>query len=227
MFLSDSLAIDKGLQSSIDFGIQYLLPKVKVQVPSRLPLFVSLSRGASAHGILDLSVDSSITGNLRSVELPKANESMLRFKSILLTAATTGLTLHPITYYYPHQISTATATSSQLSSPSSAFILSTSFPEDECRVMNQEQVSSVIRDQVTATKHGRHAQAAPQLCSLPTQGSSSPLEVAVRRNAINVLEAMVSGLELGKWFLGPCSFTASAGQRGGNGNKVSRVNGSI
>ena len=203
----------------MDYSIQYLLQKVKAQLPSRLPLFVSLSRGASADGILNLSTDRTAPDFFRPVALPKILESSMRFKSILLTAATTGLTLHPISCYYPDLISVASATSPQLSNPSSSFILSTYVPGDVCTPMSHQKFSTAAK--INATKHeGESTPEASKICALPSQRSSLPLEVAARRQAINVLEAMVGGLELGKWFLGVSSISSSNVQKGGSGCKV-------
>ena len=205
----------------MDFGIKYLLPRVKAQLPSRLPLFVSLSRGASADGILHPSTDRTVPDFFRTVDLPKVAESSMRLKSILLTGATTGLTLYPISCYYPHLVSAANATSPQLSSPSSSFILSTYVPGDDCVPMSHQKFSPTAK--ATATKHeGGSSPDTSKISAPPNQRSSLPLEVAARCQAINVLEAMVGGLELGKWFLGVSSISSSSVQKGGSGDKVGR-----
>jgi hypothetical protein len=133
LFLADSLAIDKVLQASVDTALELIdekpLPPPSI-MPSRLPLFVSLSLGSGAQETasttnlkhdIDLGSSNTIskTSNGQSTKLN--SQYPLKFKSILFTAATKGLRLYLISSYYHDQVHNETVHESSSSmSPSSS-----------------------------------------------------------------------------------------------------------
>jgi hypothetical protein len=121
LFLSDSLAVDKAMQTSVDSSLELIdgrslsLPFTST-TPSRLPLFVSLSSGSEAQGRNeetssavnlnhDIGLGSGTTiSKSSSGQSTKSNDQFpFKFKSILFTAATKGLHLYLISSYYYDQ----------------------------------------------------------------------------------------------------------------------------
>lgn len=121
LFLSDSLAVDKAIQTSVDSSLGLIdghslsLPFTST-IPSRLPLFISLSSGSEAQGRKE-ETSSAINSNhniglgsgtaiskTSSSQSTKSNGQFpFKFKSILFTAATKGLHLYLISSYYYDQ----------------------------------------------------------------------------------------------------------------------------
>lgn len=121
LFLSDSLAVDKAMQTSVDSALGLIdghslsLP-FKSTIPSRLPLFVALSSGSEAQGRkeetssavnsnhdIDLGSGTTIS-KISSGQSTKLNGQFpFKFKSILFTAATKGLHPYLISSYYYDQ----------------------------------------------------------------------------------------------------------------------------
>jgi hypothetical protein len=202
LFLADSIAIDKTLQTSVDFGIRDQIPVQKDSSPSRLSFFVSLSN----RGNQDPESTENTQEKKKKIEQNQnqnvsCNVDILKFKSVILNVATVGLTLHPISTYYPEPQPTHTQTHTQT-------LTSTSSATDRTTRPNTHT-------------HSPHT--SPQ--NLPAKSSSSsPLEVSARRRAISVLESMVQGSDLRKWFISPASSSSSGASlraSSGGGSKVS------
>jgi hypothetical protein len=134
------------------------------------------------------------SNNLKNV--PGNCDDVLRFKSVLLATATCGLVLHPISTYYPSLSPTHTHTHAHTTS----HLLSPG-PNTLC-----------LDDSATNT-HRTHR--TPHTAHKP----SSLLEVSARRKAVSVLECMVQGLDLSKWFLSSSSNTTTQ-SRSSAGSKV-------
>lgn len=202
LFLADSIAIDKTLQTSVDAWIRDQIPAHKDSSPSRLSFFVSLSNRANAD--TSESKEESQEAKRKSDQSKAAStEDISKFKSVILSVATVGLTLHPISSYYPESHPTQTFT------------------------MTQTQTTTGTAHRATRVNtHSPHTHTSPQ--QHQASKSSSPLEVSVRRKAISVLESMVTGFDLRKWFISPASSSSSSSgcsQRssGGGGSKVRAV----
>lgn len=121
---------------------------------------------------------------------PGSYDDVLKFKSVLLATATCGLILHPISTYYPSIMPTPPIDSLQPPGPNTQFL-----------------------DDNAPSKH--KIQRIPHTAYKP----SSPLEISARKKAVAVLEFMVLGLDLSKWFLSPSSTTTSQ-SRSSAGSKV-------
>ena len=185
LFLSDSMAMDNALQSSADYGIRKLIPISKPShSPSRLSFFVSLSNRGNAKNIPQKqNYQKNIPGNC---------DDVLKFKSPLLSTATCGLVLHPISTYYP-------PTNPSLPGPN-----------------NQNF------DDESSNTHTHRVQRTSNTTSQTIYKSSSPLEISARKKAVTVLESMVQGLDLSKWFLSSSSTTTSQ-SRSSAGSKVKEI----
>ena len=98
LFLSDSITIDKSLQASVEHCVRHLIPLGKGSSSSRLSFFVSLSNRGTPE-----SPDSKEASEekKKNSEKDTSADTVLKFKSVLLATATLGLTLHPISSYYP------------------------------------------------------------------------------------------------------------------------------
>jgi hypothetical protein len=204
LFLADSIAIDKTLQTSVDFGIRDQIPVQKDSSPSRLSFFVSLSN----RGNQDPESTENTQEKKKKIEQNQnqnvsCNADILKFKSVILSVATVGLTLHPISTYYPEPQPTHTQTQTQ--------------------TQTLTNTSSAIHRTTRPNTHTHSPHTSPQ--NLPAKSSSSsPLEVSARRKAISVLESMVQGSDLRKWFISPTSSSSSGASlraSGGGGSKVS------
>lgn len=185
LFLSDSIAIDNALLSSADYGIRKLIPISKPHSPSRLSFFVSLSNRGNAKNI------PQKPNNQKNI--PGNGDDVLKFKSPLLSTATCGLTLHPISTYYPSTVPTL-----QPPGPNNN---NQNFDDD----LNNAHTHRVQRTSTT-TSHTIYK-------------SGSPLKISARKKAVTVLESMVQGLDLSKWFLSSSSTTTSQ-SRSSAGSKV-------
>lgn len=197
LFLSDSIAIDNALQSAAHYGVRKLIPISKPHSPSRLSFFVSLSNRGNAENIPQKS------NNLKNV--PGNCDDVLRFKSVLLATATCGLVLHPISTYYPslspahthaHTAHTHTTSHLQPTGPNTPCL-------DDCATNTHRTLRTPHTAHTTHTPHK----------------PSSLLEVSARRKAVAVLECMVQGLDLSKWFLSSSS-SATSQSRSSAGSKV-------
>ena len=178
LFLSDSISIDKALQASVEHGVRHLVPLGKGSSSSRLSFFVSLSnRGTPECESKDGSEEKKKTS-----EKDTSADTVLKFKSVLLSTATLGLTLHPISSYYP--LSNTTPAPSRPISPHTT----------------QTPAHGALNAQNTPYR------------------PNNKQEVTARKKAIQVLESMVQGLDLKKWFLSGPSITSQS--RGGGGSKV-------
>lgn len=134
------------------------------------------------------------SNNLKNV--PGNCDDVLRFKSVLLATATCGLVLHPISTYYPSLSATHTHTH-----PHTTSHLHPTGPSTQCL------------DDSTNNTHRTHR--TPHTTHKP----SSLLEISARKKAVSVLESMVQGLDLSKWFLSSTSNTTSQ-SRSSAGSKV-------
>ena len=203
LFLADSIAIDRTLQTSVDFGIRDQIPVQKDSSPSRLSFFVSLSNRGNQDPESADSTQEKKKKNEQSQNSVSCNTDILKFKSVILSVATVGLTLHPISNYYPEPLPTQTQTQTQ-THPTSA-------------------THRAIRPSPHTLTNTHSPHTSPQ--NFPSKSSSSsPLEVSARRKAISVLESMVQGSDLRKWFISPASSSSSGASlraSSGGGSKVS------
>lgn len=197
LFLSDSIAIDNALQSAAHYGIRKLIPISKPHSPSRLSFFVSLSNRGNAENIPQKS------NNLKNV--PGNCDDVLRFKSVLLATATCGLVLHPISTYYPSLSHTHTHAHTHNTSHPQPTGPNTPCLDDSTNTHRTHR-----------TPHTTHTAHKP----------SSLLEISARRKAVAVLECMVQGLDLSKWFLSSSSSTTSQ-SRSSAGSKVGSFEGIV
>lgn len=198
LFLSDSIVIDKSLQSAVEYGVRLLMPQSKGHSPSRLSFFVSLSNRGSPE-----TVDQDKKKNIAAqIAVLGGCDTILKFKSILFTVATVGLTLHPISYYYPPSKPTSTTSTSA-----------------NATLQNNIQ-NNVQNNAQNNVQNNVHPGPGVSPLNIPLR-PSSPLDISARKRAVSVLENMVTGLDLRKWFISPSS-TSNTQLRSTTGSKVGK-----
>ena len=207
LFLADSIAIDRTLQTSVDFGIRDQIPVQKDSSPSRLSFFVSLSNRGNQDPESADNTQEKKKKNEQSQNSISCNTDILKFKSVILSVATVGLTLHPISTYYPEPLPTQTQTQTNTQT--------LTYPTSATHRATRPSPHTLT------SAHSPHT--SPQ--NFPSKSSSSsPLEISARRKAISVLESMVQGSDLRKWFISPASSSSSGASlraSSGGGSKVS------